>query len=71
MGFLKSLFSKENLDWFLIILMIGICCIFGQNLLFTKVGFPAVCVMFGIAVVLSFLLRHVVIDSEDEEEPDT
>ena len=72
MDFLKEkVFVKENLDWLYLAILIGICYLFGANLWFTKIGFPAIGAMFGIAVVFSFFLRHIWSeDEEEEEEPD-
>ena len=58
-------FIKKNQDWLFIAGMIGICWFFGKNLLFTKIGFPAMCSMFVISCVLSFFLKHVLIEDAD------
>ena len=54
---MKRIVDKKNLPYLYILIIIAICVAFGTTRALPIIGFNAVAVMFGIAIVLSFLVR--------------
>ena len=71
---MKGILDKKNLPYLYILIIIAICVAFGTTRALPIIGFNAVAVMFGIAIVLSLLIRGPLNASpnrgEDSEEDD-
>lgn len=71
---MRRILDKKNLPYLYILIIIAICVAFGTTRALPIIGFNAVAVMFGIAIVLSFLMRGPLNSAskrgEDNEEDD-